>query len=306
MIYRLLSKSIDCENRLDHFLHTKIDNLSKEKLRKIIDLGGVHIDGRRVRQCSRKILPDQKIEVHHDLRPLVPYRISREDVVFEDKHIIVLNKPPGVECQPTPARYKGTLYEALQVWLKRDRRFGKKLHIGMAQRLDRNTSGLIIFSIHPQSHKGLSEQVKKRTIGKHYLALVEGCPNPQSGTFSSFLARERRSNRMKSVKAGGKEAITHFEVLQSYENWSKVAVKLETGRTHQIRVHFSEAGHPLLGDTQYGGIAEDNNHTISRQCLHCWKLELSHPVSGQPLCFTAPLPPDMQLDTEFSPSSLYS
>lgn len=294
MIHRFHTNSNDHDCRLDNFLHRRIDELSKTKLRKIIDLGGVHIDGRRVRKCGKMLQPDQRIEVYQDSRPLEPYRIHQEEVVFQDKHIIVLNKPPGIECQPTPARYKGTLYEALQIWLKRDQRFGRKLHIGMAQRLDRNTSGLIVFSIHPQSHKGLSEQVRNRTLGRHYLALVEGCPAPGQGTFSSLIAKERRSNRMKSVEAGGKMAITHYKVLQSIDHLSMVAIKLETGRTHQIRVHFSEAGHPLLGDTLYGGKKNHGCRTISRQCLHSWKLGLQHPVSGKPLTFKAPLPLDMQ------------
>lgn len=293
MIHRFRTKSNDLNCRLDQFLSSNMDKVSKGNIRKIIDLGGVHIDGRRVRKCGKLLLTDQKIEVHRDLRPLAPYRIQKNDVVFQDKHIIVLNKPPGVECQPTPARYKGTLYEALQVWLKRDRRHGRKLEIGMAQRLDRDTSGLIVFSIHPNSHKGLSEQVKHRTIGKHYLAVVERSPQPPSGTIVSYLAKGRRFNRMKSVPKGGKEAITHYEVSQTFSRISLVKVQLETGRTHQIRVHFAEAGTPLLGDSLYGGAKRIGSEEISRHCLHSSKLELLHPVSQTPLSFTADLPNDI-------------
>lgn len=299
MIHRIHTKSSDQGIRLDNYLHDHLDELSKSQLRKIIDLGGVHIDGRRVRKCSKIINPDQKIEVHRDLRSLEPFRIDENTVVFEDKHIIVLNKPPGVECQPTPARYKGTLFEALQVWLKRDMRFGKKLHIGMSQRLDRDTSGLIVFSIHPQSHKGLSSQFTNRTIVKKYLALVENCPRPPQGTIRSYLAKQRRSNRMKSVEQGGKEAITHFKVLQTNSEFSLVAITLETGRTHQIRVHFSEAGYPLLGDLKYNGKQNEGDKHFTRHCLHSWQLEFNHPITGNPLRFEAELPSDMQLFNSF-------
>lgn len=293
MIHRFHTKSSDQDLRLDHYLHLQIESLSKSSLRKIIDLGGVHIDGRRVRKCGKKLFSEQFIEVHQDLRSLEPYRIQQPEVVFQDKYIIVLNKPPGVECQPTPSRYKGTLYEALQIWLKRDQRFGRKLHIGMAQRLDRNTSGLIVFSIHPQSHKGLSEQFKHRTILKQYMALVENCPRPKTGTIRSLLAKQRRSNLMKSVEKGGKEAITHYEVLKSFDGCSLISIRLETGRTHQIRVHFSESGYPLLGDRRYGGATRFGELTVPRQCLHSWKLDLLHPISQKPLSFEAQLPEDM-------------
>lgn len=293
MITRLTTEISDTGTRLDQFIAGQVDDTSRATIRKIIELGGVYIDGRRARKCGTVLQSGQSIEMHRDMRPLTPFRIDTSHVVFQDKHIIVLNKPPGIECQPTPARYKGTLYEALQIWLKRDQRFGRKLHIGMPQRLDRDTSGLLVFSIHPVSHKGLSAQFQQRTIGKHYLALVSGCPEPREGTITSLLAKARRSNKMKSVALGGKEAITHYKVLKEHEGYSLIAITLETGRTHQIRVHFSEKGHPLLGDSLYGGPEQFGNQRFTRQCLHAWKLELNHPVTGAPLCFEAATPPDM-------------
>ncbi len=296
MIHRLQTEERDRACRLDHYLSLNVEELSKGNIRKIIDLGGVHVDGRRTLKCGKKLLPNQAIEMHRDLRSLTPYRIQQQEVIFQDKYLIVLNKPAGVETQPTPSRYKGTLYEALQIWLKRDPRF-RKLQIGMAQRLDRNTSGLIVFSIHPQSHKGLSEQIRNRTIGKHYLALVAKSPSPPEGTFRSLLARERRSNRMKSVEKGGKDAVTHYKTMEVFKSHCLVAVKLETGRTHQIRVHFSEVGSPLLGDSRYGGPVSHNGKKYTRQCLHSWKLELKHPISGDSLHFETELPEDMQLQS---------
>ena len=293
MIHRLETESGDNGLRLDQLLQNRIPELSRTKIRKIIDLGGVHIAGRRARKCGLEVSANQQIELHLDQGLLDPYRICQEDILFQDDYLLVLNKPAGVETQPTKARYKGTLYEALQIWLKRDRRFGRKLEIGMVQRLDRDTSGVIVFSIHPRSHKGVSQQIHDRTAQKTYLALVKGAPSPPEGVYHSLLARERRGYRVISVQKGGKEAITEYRTRQSSKGASLVEVRLVTGRMHQIRAHFSENGHPLLGDARYGGPVHFAGRDYHRQCLHSWKLGLNHPISRQPLLFTAAVPADM-------------
>jgi len=166
----------------------------------------------------------------------------------------------------------------------------------MAQRLDRNTSGVIVFSIHPRSHKGLTSQMQERSVRKHYLAVVEGCPDPVSGMYVSALARNRRRNRVGSVSRGGKEAISRYRVLDMVRGISLVEVELITGRMHQIRAHFSEAGHPLFGDTNYGGPSSYEGHQLKRQCLHSWRLELRHPLTKKVLELLAPIPADMQFE----------
>jgi 23S rRNA pseudouridine1911/1915/1917 synthase len=296
MIQRRQVKESDRGQRLDAFLDAQLTDLSKTAIRKIIDLGGVHVDNRRIRTCDRKVAAGQNIEVHLDGEPLTPYRISMDHVLYQDEYLIGLHKPAGVNTQPTPARYKGTLYEALQKWLGRSRQHGRKLEIGMAQRLDRDTSGVLVFSIHPRSHKGLTEQVRARTMVKRYLALVAGTPNPERGSYRSSLARSRRSGSMKSVASGGKEAMTHYRVRQSSREASLVEVELVTGRMHQIRAHFSEAGHPILGDSRYGGARSFGGLSFRRQCLHSWYLEMVHPVSGETLQLSSPIPADMHLD----------
>lgn len=292
MVKRFHTTDSDRGLRLDQYLQQEISELSRTKIRKIVDLGGVHIDGRRVRKCGRIIKNCEAIELYQDSSPLDPYRLKQADILFQDKYIIAINKAAGVDTQPTPARYKGTLYEALQVWLKRDRRF-RKLEIGMAQRLDRDTSGVIIFSIHPKSHKGLTEQIGNHTAQKTYLAIVQGVPTPSRGTYHSFLKRDRNTHKMQPVTTGGKEAITHYQVLKDWRHSSLVSVQLVTGRTHQIRAHFAEAGHPLLGDQFYGGPKTHGGCRWARQCLHSWKLQLNHPKTGERLSFTAPVPSDM-------------
>lgn len=295
MVDTLHTAQTDQGTRLDQFLQQQLPDLSRSRIRKIIDIGGVHIDKRRVRKCGRKIQPGEQIKLYQDNQSLDPYRITPENILFNDDYIVVINKPAGVDTQPTPARYKGTLYEALQILLKRDNRF-RKVEIGMPQRLDRDTSGAIVFSIHPQSHKSLTEQIQNHSITKEYLAIVRGHVNPEQGTYHSFLLRDRSSHLMRSVAAdtkGAKEAITRYRVTKQWADSSLVEVQLVTGRTHQIRAHFSEAGHPLLGDSQYGGPTLHEKSKWLRQCLHSWKLQFKHPIHGTPLSFTAPVPSDM-------------
>lgn len=298
MVERFQTTLSDQGRRLDQFIGDRSSSLSRTQARKIIDLGGVHVDGRRARKSGLVLDSNHKIELYRDHGPLDPYRIVPDQILFQDEYIIVINKPSGVETQPTPARYKGTLYEALQVLLKRDRRFGRRLEIGMVQRLDRDTSGVIIFSIHPQAHKAITAQMQSRSAKKIYEALVAGRLEPESGTYRSHLLRERRTGIMRSVAHGGKEAITNYRVSETRTDpieISLIELELITGRTHQIRAHLSEAGYPLLGDCRYGGKPELGGYRFGRHCLHSSRLTVRHPRSNELLQFTAPLPEDMDM-----------
>ena len=162
-IHRLTVGCDDEGQRLDHFLAKEIDNLSRTQTRKIIDIGGVHIDGRRVRSCSRAVNSGEQIELYQDHLRLEPFRFLNEDIVYRDKYLLVLNKPAGIDTQPTHARYKGTVYEALQVLLQDPFRRHLKPELGMVQRLDRGTTGLMVFSCHPVSHRGLTKIFMEQT-----------------------------------------------------------------------------------------------------------------------------------------------
>lgn len=280
--------------RLDQFVAARLSGLSRSLCRQIIDLGGVHVDGRRTRKCSLPVQSGQHLEVHLDGLPLEPFSLKEGHILYRDRHILVVDKPAGVNTQPTPARYKGTLYEAVLSYLQDPFRPQLRPHLGMIQRLDRDTSGVLVFSTHPQAHKPLSEAVTQRRLTKVYLALVEGVPKSEQGEISSCLARSRRNNLMKSVAQGGRDARTLYRVLRAWEGSSLLEVRLVTGRSHQIRVHLAEAGHPLLGDTAYGGPERFAGHLVPRQMLHAYCLGLKHPVSGAFLKFYAPVPEDMQ------------
>ncbi len=182
--------------RLDQYLADSAINLSRTQAKKIIDLGGVHINGQRVRSCSRSVAIEDFVEIYLDHLPLEPYRISESDILFQDKYIIALNKPPMIETQPTHARYKGTLFEALQWHLKDPFHPHQKAEIGMIQRLDRGTSGVIVFSIHPHAHKEMTRIFLDHEVEKNYLALVKGRPAKPQGEIKSLLARSRKENRV--------------------------------------------------------------------------------------------------------------
>jgi 23S rRNA pseudouridine1911/1915/1917 synthase len=169
----------------------------------------------------------------------------------------------------------------------------------MVQRLDRDTSGVLAFSIHPRAHKSLSRQFQSRGVRKIYLALVAGRPEPSAGRYVSNLIRDRYSHRMKSTSRGGKEAVTNYRVVRTRavpQSVSLVELELITGRTHQIRAHLSEAGHPLLGDIRYGGLERVGEHSFSAHCLHSHRLEVVHPISGKAISVCAELPPTMDID----------
>ncbi|MBW2185902.1 MAG: RluA family pseudouridine synthase [Deltaproteobacteria bacterium] len=229
---------------------------------------------------------------------LNPYRLSDNDIIYQDDYIIAINKPTQIDSQPTPARYKGTLYEALLLRLQDPFRLHLKPTLGMVQRLDRDTSGVMIFSIHQRAHKALTALFTQRQAKKKYLALVCGQLVDDEGEFTSTLAKNRATNKMKTVEKGGKLAITRYSTLHQFEKFTLVKVDIPTGRTHQIRVHFSEAGHPLVGDDRYGYDVSMLDVAVARTMLHSWALECDHPVTKKKMNFKASPPHDfMQLLT---------
>lgn len=278
--------------RLDQFLAECSDKFSRNLAKRLVDIGAVHLEGRRVRRCSQPVSAGDSVEVFIDNQPLDPMKLDKERILFRDQDLIVIDKPAGMATQPAPSRYQGTVYAELQNLLIDPRRKGHRPSIGMVQRLDRDTTGVMVFSIHQRAHKRLTEAFREREIDKVYWALIAGRPQHDQGRFCSLLARRRSTNLMVSVARGGKPAETHYRLLQTMGQVSLVEVRLLTGRSHQIRAHFSEAGLPLLGDVAYGGPHMFNQLTVSRQMLHSRELSFSHPVTGGKLSFTAPLPAD--------------
>jgi 23S rRNA pseudouridine1911/1915/1917 synthase len=293
-VYRYLPAVKDEGLRLDQYLASCSEVLSRTLVRKLVNLGGVHVGGRRIRKCAHAIRAGEIVEVHVDGRSLDPFELADKHVLYRDTFLIAVNKPAGVETQPTPARYRGTLYQALLYYLHNPFRPRDIPELGMAQRLDRETSGVLLFSIHRRAHAGLTQAIAGRSATKIYLALVSGSMSSSSGEIRSLLARNRASNLMRSVARGGKEAITRYRVLQEWADVSLLEIELLTGRSHQVRAHLSEAGHPLLGDVRYGGPVTVAGLDIPRQMLHSWRLTLDHPVEQRKLTLEAPIPADFQ------------
>lgn len=292
-IYRLTVDSQASGQRIDQYVAGQIEDLSRGVVRKVIDLGGVHLAGRRIGRCSQAVRAGQSIEVYLDGRPLDKFSLLSEHVLFQDDYLLIIDKPPGIDFQPTHARFKGTLYDATLRFIESTATGKGKVSLGMVQRLDRDTSGVTVFSIHQRAHRAMTLMFADRRVDKRYRTLVFGRLKEKEGEFRSLLARQHRTNLMKSVKKGGKEAITRYRVVEEFAESTLVEVELITGRSHQIRAHFSEAGHPLLGDTRYGGPAHISGCEIQRSMLHAFRLSFGHPVSHENLMFEAPLPEDM-------------
>lgn len=287
-VYRFKGSADMAGKRLDQLLSSELAWLSRADARRLIDLGGVHVDGRRIRRCSQEVSAGQDVEVHIDGLTLEPFELNEQHLLYRDAYLLVINKPAGVATQPTPARFQGTMYAAVLKFLGLKSEAG----LGMVQRLDRDTSGVMAFSIHPKAHKQLTAAFHERQVDKRYLALVAGTPPQAAGEFRSLLARRHATNRTVSVARGGKPAITRYRMIEQFAGASLVEVELLTGRSHQIRAHFSEAGCPLLGDTAYGGPAQWAGSAVPRQMLHASELRLRHPVSAVDCLWQAPLPHD--------------
>jgi 23S rRNA pseudouridine1911/1915/1917 synthase len=214
-------------------------------------------------------------------------------VVFEDIHLIVVDKPAGVLTQPTPEREPGTLLSQVHRYLRRKAR-GRRFHLRVVHRLDRDTSGLLVFSKSALAHKGLLWQFKHRKVEKKYLALVENVMPLDQGTFRSRLVRNRCDRRRGSTRRRdlGKVAITHYRVIERLRGATLLEVRIETGRTHQIRIHLAEAGFPIAGEHVYLPKGFIPKVSFRPHALHAGLLGFFHPINGQWIVFSASPPPD--------------
>lgn len=215
--------------------------------------------------------------------------------VFEDTHVIVVDKPPGLLTQPGPERERGTLLSQIHRYLHRKAE-GHRFHLRVVHRLDRDTSGLLVFSKSSFAQRGLLWQFKHRQVEKKYLAVVEGILPQNEGTFRTKLVRNRGDWRRGSThrRNAGKVAVTHYRVRERLRGATLLEVGLETGRTHQIRIHFAEAGFPLIGEPVYRNDRNEPKIPFHRQALHAQSLAFTHPHSGERLQFTADMPDDLQ------------
>lgn len=268
--------------------------ISKKMLAKIKFQGGkitVNLQEKNVRyelQLGDQLEISLPKEEPHELLQVDNYPLS---IVFEDEHLLIVNKPAGVPSIPAQYHPNGTMANRVKHYLQSQNYENQVVHT--VTRLDKDTSGLMLFAKHGFAHAKLDQQLQKKQLIKKYTALVSGKHHelPLHGVISQPIARQEGSIMKRTINPEGKYAKTEFWVKRQLTEASLVDIQLHTGRTHQIRVHFESLGCPLLGDDLYGG---DSSHLIDRQALHCQELIFMHPFTGKELHFTAPLPKDMK------------
>ena len=276
--------------RLDAFLASSLDGLTRSQATRLIESGEVAVNGRAVSK-SYKLAGGEDIAVTlPEPEPVeaVPQDIPL-DVVYEDADVIVVNKPSGMVVHPAPGHPDGTLVNALLYHCAGTLSgIGGALRPGIVHRIDRDTSGLIIAAKNDAAHQYLSAQLADHTLARTYECIVVGALREDRGTVDAPIARHPTDRKRMAVVAGGREAVTHWEVIARYPGYTHVRCRLETGRTHQIRVHMAYIGHPILGDTVYG--AKKEVPGLTGQCLHAVGLRFLHPRTHEVVELSCPLP----------------
>jgi 23S rRNA pseudouridine1911/1915/1917 synthase len=275
---------------VDQFLANQSVQLTRSRLHSLIIQGHVRVNGNLARP-SQRVRPGDIISV--TVPPpreldLAPERIPLE-VIFQDPDLIVINKPAGLSVHPGPGHPGGTLVNALLACCPDIRGIGGALRPGIVHRLDKDTSGLMMIAKTDRAHLHLSQQIKSRLVTKGYLALAMGRMMPREGIIDAPIARDPRDRKKMAVVVGGKESRTRFRVVEQFDGGTLLELYLESGRTHQIRVHLADLGHPLLGDAVYGRAST----TLGRQFLHAHHLSFQHPSTGGKLDFRTGLPEDL-------------
>jgi len=293
MPYRKLTVDSGSEGlRLDQFLNASGYWPSRTFIQKVIAAGGVQYRGKALRSSFR-LEPGCEIEVRwDDPEPLTvePEAIPLE-ILYEDHDLVVVNKPRGMVVHPAAGNYHGTLVNALLDHCRDLSGIGGKIRPGIIHRLDKDTSGVLVVAKNDFSHLALAAQLKARTMKRIYKALVHGNP-PQNGRIAAPIGRHPVLRKQMAVVATGKTAVTNYRVLEYFKAYAMLELKLESGRTHQIRVHLSHLGYPLVGDPVYGHHRE--RAPIQGQALHAAVLGFTHPRSGENLEFSSEIPNVMQ------------
>jgi len=305
--YQFVVGQGESSHRLDRFLTQHLPaTLSRATIQRGIRGGLITVNDRPVKAHQRLRAGDRISASFDELPapardiPLTPQPIPLE-IVYEDEQLLVVNKPAGLVTHPAPGHWDSTLVNAVLWHLQNNVQGSPKLErAGIVHRLDKDTSGLLLVAKTPEAHTSLSKQLKGRTIHRTYLAIVEGHLPLETGTINAPIGRHLAHRKEMTVRhLGGRHAVTHYRVLKRARleqfSYSVVEVSLETGRTHQIRVHMAHLGHPVVGDSTYGKRSADYWRAlgVARQLLHAFRLSFQHPVNSRPLTVSAPIPDDM-------------
>lgn len=282
---------LDEKTRLDKWLAENFSDWSRSQIKLQIENGGVSVNGKLVNKAGY-IIKDGDILDLNFAQVNVPLIAQAEDIkleiVYEDDDMAVINKPQGMVVHPAPGSYNHTLVNALLYYFDKISDGSDAIRPGIVHRIDKDTSGLLVVAKNNFAHENLAKQIGEHSAFRHYVALVEGIVKEDSGTIDKPIARDKLDRKKMAVCDEGKQAITHYKVIERFNNYTLVEFVLETGRTHQIRVHCKFIGHPIVGDKTYGFAKQKFN--LNGQLLHAFKLELNQPTSHKRMSFVAPMP----------------
>ena len=276
--------------RLDTYIPSVDTDITRTSAQRLIEDGNILVNGKNAK-VSYKIQENDKISVEIPEPKQIELKAQNIpiEIIYEDSDIIVVNKPKGMVVHPANGNPDGTLVNAIMAICKDSLSgIGGEIRPGIVHRIDKDTSGLLIVAKNDNAHVKMSEQIKDRKVNKKYIALVRGIIKENEATINMPIARNKKDRKKMAVDKDGKEAITHFKVLRRYDKYTLLEVKIDTGRTHQIRVHMAEIGHPVIGDEVYSN--GKNEFNVKGQMLHAKSLDFEHPITGKKMHLEAELP----------------
>lgn len=285
-------KNEEKNNRIDSFLANQKEGLSRVAVQRLIEEEKILVNGRKTKP-SYKIQEKDEITVKEEKPKEIELKAQDipVEIIYEDTDIIVVNKPKGMVVHPANGNPDGTLVNAIMAICKDSLSgIGGEIRPGIVHRIDKDTSGILIIAKNDKAHINLSEQIKNHEVQKTYIAMVRGMVKENEATINMPIGRSTRDRKKMAVTQNGKQAITHFKVIKRFpnHNCTLLEIKIETGRTHQIRVHLSQIGYPIIGDSVYSN--GKNEWGIQGQCLHSKSLQFKHPSTGEEIFLEAELP----------------
>lgn len=289
-------KQEEAGKRIDAYLSSKNEDISRVAIQRLIEEEKILVNGKKTK-ASYKVQENDKITQEEEK----PQEINLKaqdipiEIIYEDDDIIVVNKPKGLVVHPANGNPDGTLVNAIMAICKDTLSgIGGEIRPGIVHRLDKDTSGILVVAKNDKAHINMSEQIKNHTVKKTYIALVRGIVKENEATINMPIGRSTKDRKKMAVTKNGKEAITHFKVIKRYpnENCTLLEVRIETGRTHQIRVHLAQIGYPVIGDATYS--SGKNKWEVQGQCLHAKSLEFKHPITQKEMFLEAELPEYLQ------------
>lgn len=276
--------------RLDVYVSSQNEEITRTSAQRLIEQGNILVNGKK-QKVSYKVSVGDVITIEEVQAQPIELKAQEIpiEIIYEDNDIIVVNKPKGMVVHPANGNPDGTLVNAIMAICKDSLSgIGGEIRPGIVHRLDKDTSGLLIVAKNDKAHVNMSEQIKNHEVKKTYIALVRGVVKENEATIDMPIGRSNSDRKKMAVTKNGRNAITHIKVLKRYEKYTLLEVNIETGRTHQIRVHLSHIGYPIIGDYTYSN--GKNEFGVVGQCLHAKKLEFKHPITGEEMTLEAPLP----------------